>query len=278
MTKEAFYFPHDSNARSDPKIMQMLSVYKSEGYGWYWMLIEMMREQENYKLPIKGKYTINAYAKELDADAKLLQDFINDCISEFTCNGEGLFCHDDNYLWSESLLRRMKIKEEKQEAARRAAFIRWDKMPKSDVDYAQDNAVALRTHNESNADESKIDAIKIKEKKYIKKYIKKRKAKEIWGNTLPVIKELISKSNYNTWFSNSIGLGMEDEIIFIEVPNSVTFDYLNNNQKSLIEKSLMQVSNLPLKVEFAIKENGNSNAVTKRELIKEKLMEGVNDK
>jgi len=127
MSKDAYYFSHDANARNDPKIIQMLSVYKAEGYGWYWMLIEMMREQENYKLSIKSKYAVNAYARELDADAERLQQYIDDCVNEFTCDGKGIFDKNDEYLWSESLLRRMRIKDGIAEKARQAALIRWGK-------------------------------------------------------------------------------------------------------------------------------------------------------
>jgi len=146
MVKDAFYFSHDSNAARDPKIIQMRSVYKSEGYGWYWMLVEQMREQDNYKLPLSGKYAINAYALQMDADALRLQGFINDCVSEFR-----LFMRDDNFLWSESLLRRMVIKEEKSEKARKAANKRWNKRIQNDADAFKKDATALQPECEGNA-------------------------------------------------------------------------------------------------------------------------------
>lgn len=31
--KDCYYFPHDSNARSDPKIMALIQKYGIEGYG-----------------------------------------------------------------------------------------------------------------------------------------------------------------------------------------------------------------------------------------------------
>jgi len=47
MKKDAYYFSHDSNARHDPNICEMRLNYGMEGYGLYWVMIEMMREQEN---------------------------------------------------------------------------------------------------------------------------------------------------------------------------------------------------------------------------------------
>ena len=55
--KDAYYFPHDCNARNDPKILALRSVFGAEGYGVYWMLIEILREQPDYTeditIPVK---------------------------------------------------------------------------------------------------------------------------------------------------------------------------------------------------------------------------------
>ena len=53
--KDAYYFSHDSNARNDEKIMAMRSVYGLPGYAMYFMIVEILREQSNYKIK-DGKY------------------------------------------------------------------------------------------------------------------------------------------------------------------------------------------------------------------------------
>jgi hypothetical protein len=151
MAKDAFYFSHDSNASQDPKILQMCSVYKAEGYGWYWMLIEMMREQENYKLLIQGKYAFNSLAIRSYTNVDTFVSFVNDCVNEF-----GLFCRDEKYLWSESLIRRMKIKDEKSEKARESVRKRWDKDNKNTFVSNEDTNVS----NEDTIKKSKVNEIK----------------------------------------------------------------------------------------------------------------------
>ena len=47
MAKDAYYFSHDSNAKDDPKCMLLIEELQLEGYGIYWILIEVLREQEN---------------------------------------------------------------------------------------------------------------------------------------------------------------------------------------------------------------------------------------
>jgi hypothetical protein len=120
--KDSYYFPHDSNARRDPKVLALRSVYGMTGYGWYWAIIEMLREQPGFKLGLISKYAYKAIAMELECGEESAAKFIQDCIEEF-----GLFETDGEYFWSSSLLRRMEIKEEVSSKARQAALTRWSK-------------------------------------------------------------------------------------------------------------------------------------------------------
>jgi len=118
--QEVYWFKHDGNARRDQKILEMRLVYGAEGYGWYWMLIELMREATDYKLKLSGKYAIPTLAKELGAEPDKLKQFIDDCIKEFE-----LFQGDDKYFWSPSLIKRMSVYDEKVEQCRAAVNKRW---------------------------------------------------------------------------------------------------------------------------------------------------------
>lgn len=153
MSKDAYYFSHDSNARHDPKITAMRSVYGSEGYGWYWMLIEMMREADGYRLEMQGKYTFNAYAMQMHSDCNTIERFVHDCINEFY-----LFASDGSQFWSESLLRRMDIREKTSEVRRSAANKRWGKS-KRDANASSIDAKAMQgkesKRNESKGNEKK---------------------------------------------------------------------------------------------------------------------------
>lgn len=122
MAKDAYFFSHDSNARNDPKIAAMRGQYGSEGYGWFWMLIEMMREADGYRLDMHSRYVWNAFALQLQCTTDAAQTFIEDCIDVFK-----LFESDGDYFWSNSLLRRMEHWEAKSEKRRAAANARWGK-------------------------------------------------------------------------------------------------------------------------------------------------------
>jgi len=117
--KDAYYFPHDSNARNDPKILDMISQYGMLGYGWFWVLVEMLREQSDYKLKLNK---CNAYALQMRCTSDEAEKYIHDCIDEFD-----LLKSDGEYFWSESLIRRMNEINEKTEKRRKAALTRWSK-------------------------------------------------------------------------------------------------------------------------------------------------------
>jgi hypothetical protein len=112
MGKDAYYFSHDSNAHKDPKILKLRAKHGWEGYGIYWALIETLREQNEYKWKASDKQLLSfCFANG--------EGLINQVID--TCLDVGLLVIDeDDFIHSESLTRRMKIKEEISEKRREA--------------------------------------------------------------------------------------------------------------------------------------------------------------
>lgn len=155
--KDAYFFSHDCNARNDPKIMALRSVYGAEGYGVYWMLIEILREQPDYKLAV-NKYIWSTLAMQMQVEASRLEDIITDCCMEFEENGKTLLVNDGKFLYSASLLRRMGKVDDISNLRREAAKKRWEKPCKvsEEVDDCNEDA---------NADQKKSKEKQSKEKK-----------------------------------------------------------------------------------------------------------------
>lgn len=178
--KETYYFSHDYNARNDPKILAMRSEYGAEGYGWYWMIIEILREQPEYKLEY-NKYLCITLAMQLQCDKNALHGYVEKCINEYK-----LFTTDGTYIWSNSLLRRMSKKSSKSESARKAANARWhkgsnpSKSNKKNTENNADNANAMHEQCERNA----IKESKVKENKSNTITEKENKEKEHWVSAL----------------------------------------------------------------------------------------------
>lgn len=126
--KDAYYFSHDANARHDPKIIKMIAVYGMEGYAWFWIIIEMCREQDNYKLSISDETDYEVIAFQTKSDIERIKKYIDDCVKTFK-----LFKKSKKYLWSSSFLNRMKKMNEKREKARKAAIKRWNRGCQTDA-------------------------------------------------------------------------------------------------------------------------------------------------
>ncbi|MHB8104379.1 MAG: DnaA N-terminal domain-containing protein, partial [Dehalococcoidales bacterium] len=75
-----------------------------------------------------------------------------------------------------------------------------------------------------------------------------RTPKEIWDIALGDLQVQVSKPNYRTWFSKTIGLSYQDNEFVIGVPNTFAAEYLEKNQRSLIEKSLIGLTSPKVKV------------------------------
>jgi len=118
--KEAYYFSHDKNAHSDPKILKLRKEYGWQGYGIFWAIIEHMSDQNDYRLMHEGT---ESFAYNLIIENDLLERIIKSCI-KFE-----LFVSDGECYWSESLNERMKIKakklKEKSDAGKQGATARW---------------------------------------------------------------------------------------------------------------------------------------------------------
>jgi hypothetical protein len=147
MPKDAFWFPHDSNARNDQFILEMRAKYGSQGYGWFWMLIEMMRDESQYRLRVSN---CNAFAMQLNCQPDAVSTFIEDCIQKYK-----LFTSDGEWFWSDSLRRRMKHKDAVSRERQKVAKIRWEKA----------NANAMQLHSNSTANAMQNDAIRKEDKR-----------------------------------------------------------------------------------------------------------------
>ena len=83
-----------------------------------------------------------------------------------------------------------------------------------------------------------------------------RSAQEIWEAALGELQIQVSKPNYRTWFKKTIGLSYQGNQFVIGVPNTFAAEYLEKNQRSLIEKSLLGLTSPGVQVVFQV--NGRS--------------------
>ena len=112
------YFSHDSVARNDPKILALISEYGLEGYGMFFIICEVFRDQEDYKIQ-KNLCYLPTLTRELYATRERVEEFVAFCVKI------GLLQEDDTAIWSDSFLRRMEKKDEIATKRQAAARERW---------------------------------------------------------------------------------------------------------------------------------------------------------
>ncbi len=167
------YFSHDSNAKDDPKIIKLIDALGLEGYGAFWVLIELLREQPNLRLPI-------ASIPRICRTFGITTPKMESVIYHFE-----LFSNDGEYFFSPSLLKRMLEMKEKytarslegwktrlqntdnQQNLLEATLQCNAAIPQNDADAMQNDA--------KNANKIKVNKIKVNKIKVNKIKVKKKK-------------------------------------------------------------------------------------------------------
>ena len=106
MKKDAYYFSHDSNSKDDPKCVLLIEQLGLEGYGIFWILVETLRDQPDYKYPLS---LLPAIARRYNSTTQKVETVVKAYnLFEFT---------EDDFFFSVSLMCRMKHLEYKRELA-----------------------------------------------------------------------------------------------------------------------------------------------------------------
>ena len=147
MSKDTYYFSHDTNAFLDPKIRIMISHYGIISYAMFWIIVEMLATQKEHKIPLKGFIeSVHPLLQGKPLDYNDEEDSWRDTDGNYVdsdivgCHrielayakeifgmmfDVGLLKKDDEYFWSNSLIDRMKIKDNKSQKQRELANRRW---------------------------------------------------------------------------------------------------------------------------------------------------------
>ena len=149
-----YYFSHDANARNDEKILMLRAEHGWEGYGLYWLLVEMMFENKETCLKHSR---IRGIAHGYNIDITVLESVINTAITE------GLFVSNGEEFWSESLRRRKEafeeLREKRSRAGKKGMRKRWNKAEEQQ----SYNGVITKDNKgkESKVKESKVNSTNI---------------------------------------------------------------------------------------------------------------------
>lgn len=191
MKDNTYYFSHDFHARKDPKCIALIKDFGMSGYGLYWSLVEMLYEQGGKFKKFPSLYS--ALSHEFGLRENVFTKQIEAMLHKYE-----LLLSDENYIWSDAVLRRLAIREEKRNAKSQAGYlggIKSGESRRSKKDTKQNEAV-LRSSEANEAN--------------------KRKGKERKGNvfvppSIDDVKEYFKEKGYT------------------EVSAETAFEYYNSN-------------------------------------------------
>lgn len=147
--KDAYYFSHDANAQDDPKCMVLIDQLGVEGYGIFWLLVEKLRAESEYKLPL---IVLESFAKRWGTS----KEKVNAVVKNYNL----FVIENDEFFYSKRLTFSMNMKSEKAKTSIKA---RWDKQKE-----LQSNTNVLETNTiEILNDTIKVKESKVKESNYI---------------------------------------------------------------------------------------------------------------
>jgi hypothetical protein len=106
MSKDTYYFQHDYHARKDPKCQALISEYGMSSYGIYWALMEIMHEQGGKIKKFPKLY--DGLSFEFGIEKDVLSKQIEAMLHDFE-----LLLQDDNYIWSDRVIKNLKEREAK---------------------------------------------------------------------------------------------------------------------------------------------------------------------
>lgn len=150
--KDAYYFTHDSNAKDDPKCVLLIEQLGLEGYGIYWILIEMLRDQPDYKYPL---ILLPAIARRYNTSTEKIKAVI--------LNYGLFFVEEEQFFLSKSLIERMLNYDESKKvrslAGKKGNEIRWAKEKIANVSHSESHSDC----NSSLLDKKRIDKKRLEE-------------------------------------------------------------------------------------------------------------------
>ena len=184
--KEAFYFPHYCNARHDRKLKRIRKDLGVEGYGIFFMLLEVLREQGDMRFPMSDT---DLLAEEFGTSQAKIEAVIK-AYDLFSIDNELHFKSPKLHLYMQPYF-------EKSERAKIANAIRWEAYNNKKLLEAKSNPNGIQMDSVSESkSESKSESNKRKgkERKEKKRLLSTKESPEgksfIFPNNIPTLNEV----------------------------------------------------------------------------------------
>ena len=235
MKKDAYYFPHFCNARGDRKIKRLRKDLGLEGYGAYFMLLEVLREQDNFKFPVDD---IDLLADEFGiSEAKLKTVVFNYTLFDVD---------DDNLFFSpkfdEYMQPYLNMKQQRIEAAKKSVEARRKRAEeKQKLLTTVERPLNGRINDRSTDAETTVKQSKVKKSKVNKRNIYKENNAN--ARAYPFFDEF--KEYANTSASEKLGITLDQTKLKAKYLSWSENNWINGNGKKIKNWKTTLLNSLP---------------------------------
>lgn len=243
------YFPHDTDA-SDRRTLKILQAkYGNDGYAFWFKLLQQLGKSDGLFI------RLNTYEDWEFLSAETHQKG-TDTIREML-NLLAKLDAIDKELWEQAQI----IWSQKFVNGVEDAFDRTvGGVPETpEIGVCVENTVNMYAETPENTTEmpqTKLKEIKRKEKEKKKESpqegVRDEAAEEIWRKALDELKEKMSAPNFKTWLEKTVGLSYRDGEFVVGVETAFNADYLDKNQRSLVEAAVQNHTSPGVKVKFKV--------------------------
>lgn len=81
----------------------------------------------------------------------------------------------------------------------------------------------------------------------------------VWNDCLETVKESVGEENFNTWFKPIVPLGVEGDVLTIQVPSQFFYEWLEDNYVATLKKALNKALGPAARLEYSvIVDSGNT--------------------
>lgn len=158
MDKDAYWFSHDSNAKDDPKCIILIEELGLEGYGIFWVLIETLRDQKDFKAPLR---IIPAIARRYNTSSEKIKAVIS--------RYELFQVENEEFFFSPSLISRMQNllhkKHEKRIGGIKGNLIKYGHASKEQLDKLTDDEILRLNEHKTGFSHTDHSPIALKERR-----------------------------------------------------------------------------------------------------------------
>jgi len=240
------YFSHDAKSSKGRTLTILFNHFQHAGVSCWWLLLEELAETNDHCININSTEDFEYLSGKLHFPPRKLREILKK-MADLGAIDKDLYSR--GYIWSQNFVDRLKPVYEK----------RNQPQPLKPVINGSNNSIPVteipisgvdNTHTKGTKGTKVKDTILPpcspplggQDNKDLRKDGKPEpKAVRVWERALVQLQGSMTAANYRTWLKDTKGLSLQGGVFTVGTPSAFAAEYLEHNQRSLIENTLAAI-------------------------------------